>query len=159
MTYTKPYRIKSISEFHRLNNLPQPEHPLISVVDYAKVAAAKRGNQQGSITFDYYSISIKRGLNGKMRYGQQEYDFDEGVLYFLAPGQVLQSSPSMAGETNPSGWILLIHPDFLWNTPLAKTIRQYEFFDYSVHEALFLSEKEETMMTGIVQYMEQEYHA
>ena len=55
--------------------------------------------------------------------------------------------------------MLLIHPDFLWNTSLAKTIRQYEYFSYAANEALFLSEKEETMMNGIVQNMEQEYHS
>jgi len=59
-----------------------------------------------------------------------------------------------------SGWLLLIHPDFLWNTQLAKTIKQYEYFDYSVNEALFLSEKErKTTITGIMQNVEQEYHS
>jgi len=159
MAHTTPYRIQSISEFHRLSHLPQPEHPLISVVDYAQVAANTREYEHQSITIDCYSISIKRGLNGKIRYGQQEYDFDEGVMYFLAPGQVLQFQPNTSAETNPSGWILLIHPDFLWNTPLAKTIAQYEFFDYSVHEALFLSEKEEAIINDIVQNIKQEYHA
>ncbi|SRR5579871_1348308 len=159
MAQKAPYKIRSISEFHRLNHLPPPEHPLISIVDYARVAAAKRENEQTAITFDYYSISIKRGLDGKMRYGQQEYDFDEGVMYFLAPGQVLQSPPRSSAETNPAGWILLIHPDFLWNTPLAKKIKQYEYFDYSVHEALFLSEKEEAIINGIIQNIRQEYHS
>ena len=59
----------------------------------------------------------------------------------------------------PSGWILLIHPDFLWNTPLAKTIKQYEYFDYSVHEALFLSNKEETMIINMMKSIQQEYHS
>ena len=84
-----PFKIKTISEFHQLNQLSPPEHPLISVIDYARVAAAKKNYPVQSIASDYYSISIKRGLNGKMHYGQQEYDFDEGVMYFLAPNQVL----------------------------------------------------------------------
>ena len=54
---------------------------------------------------------------------------------------------------------MVIHPDFLWNTPLAKTIKQYEYFDYSVHEALFLSDKEETMAISIMQHIQQEYEA
>ena len=53
----------------------------------------------------------------------------------------------------------MIHPDFLWNTPLAKTIRQYEYFDYAVNEALFLSEKEEATIDALVQNIQQEYHA
>lgn len=153
----KPLHIKTISEFHRLNFLPPPDHPLISVVDYALVAAAKKGQVGQPMVADYYSVSVKRGLNGKMRYGQQEYDFDEGVMYFLAPGQVLQPGPPHTDEeTKPSGWILLIHPDFLWNTPLAKNIRRYGYFDYEVHEALFLSDKEEAIINAIVQNIQQE---
>lgn len=155
----QPLRIKTISEFHQLNRLKAPEHPLISVVDYAEVATAKKFNTVQSSVADYYSISIKRGLNGKMRYGQQEYDFDEGVMYFLAPNQVLHTSPIAGENKNPTGWILFIHPDFLWNTPLAKTIKSYEFFDYSVHEALFLSEKEEATINGIIHNIKQEYHS
>ena len=108
----EPLHIKTITEFHRLNFLPPPQHPLISVVDYAQVAAAKRNIPVQSLIADYYSISVKRGLSGKMRYGQQEYDFDEGVMYFLAPGQVLQTAPSTNDDVQPSGWILLIHPIF-----------------------------------------------
>src|SRR6185312_15198934 len=89
----------------------------------------------GAAIFDYYSISIKRGV-GKMIYGQQQYDFDEGVLYCLAPNQVLRVEQSTNSNEERSGWILLIHPDFFWGTALAKNIKHYEFFDYSVHEAL-----------------------
>ncbi|MDQ6762050.1 MAG: helix-turn-helix transcriptional regulator [Bacteroidota bacterium] len=155
----QPLRIKTISEFHQLNQLSPPEHPLISVVDYGQVAAAKKFNPVQSIVADYYSISIKRGLNGKMRYGQQEYDFDEGVMYFLAPKQVLSVAVDENSIAIPSGWILLIHPDFLWNTALAKNMKRYEYFDYSVNEALFLSEKEEATINNIIQNIQQEYHA
>jgi len=55
--------------------------------------------------------------------------------------------------------MILVHPDFLWNTPLAKIIKQYDFFNYSVFEALYLSDKEETMLGGIANSIEQEYHA
>ncbi|MEO6850337.1 MAG: helix-turn-helix transcriptional regulator, partial [Mucilaginibacter sp.] len=58
-----------------------------------------------------------------------------------------------------TGWMLLIHPDFLWNTSLAKNIKRYEYFGYSVNEALFLSEKEEATLIGIIQNVQQEYHA
>jgi AraC-like DNA-binding protein len=65
----------------------------------------------------------------------------------------------MAEVKRPEGWMILIHPDFLWNTPLAKTIKQYEFFSYSVYEALYLSDREETMLTAIANQIEQEYNA
>lgn len=153
MANTQPLRIKSITEFHRMRGLPPPAHPLISVVDYAAMEPA-----YGSAVFDYYSISIKRGV-GKMFYGQQEYDFDEGVMYFMAPNQVLRVEPGQSDSDERSGWILLIHPDFLWNTSLAKTIKQYEFFDYSVNEALFLSDKEEATLTNLIQNIQHEYHS
>lgn len=155
-----PLIVKTVSDFHKLHQLAPPEHPLISIVDYAQVAQAKRNNPlMPPLVADYYSISVKRGLTGKMRYGQQEYDFDEGVMYFLAPKQVLHASPAPDENSHPSGWILLIHPDFLWGTSLAKAIKQYEFFDYSVSEALFLSEKEEATLNGIIANIKQEYHA
>ena len=154
----KPTKIKSISEFHRLFDMPRPEHPLISVVDYAVLAEAKKRSDVAATIADYYSISVKRGLVEKMRYGQQEYDFDEGIMYFMSPGQVLHATPPGNSTTKPSGWILLIHPDFFWNTPLAKSIKQYEFFDYSVNEALFLSDKEEAILNNIIHNIRHEYH-
>jgi len=156
MAENKTIRIKSITEYHRLRGLPPPEHPLISVVDYSKMEMAP-GEHLPAIVTDYYSIAIKRGV-GKMFYGQQQYDFDEGVMYCMAPNQVLRVEPS-PNNAKRSGWILLIHPDFLWGTPLAKNIKKYEFFEYSVHEALFLSEKEEATINQIVQNIQQEYHS
>lgn len=158
MAAIKSYRIKTISEFHELRGLPKPEHPLISVVNYAATKHIPTGEPVNWM-YDFYSISIKRGLNGKMLYGQQEYDFDEGVMFFISPNQVfrIQVDPDIPKER--SGWMLLIHPDFLWNTPLAKTIKQYEYFDYSVNEALFLSEKEEGTLNNIIENIRQEYHS
>lgn len=154
MKNIQPHRIKTISEFHRMRGLPQPEHPLISIVDYAKLEPSP-----GSFVFDYYTISMKRGVH-KMFYGQQQYDFDNGVLYFLAPNQVLRVEHRQEENiAERSGWILQIHPDFLWNTLLSKTIKQYEFFDYSVNEALFLSEKEEAILNNIIQNIKQECQA
>jgi len=151
-------RIKTISEFHRLRGLPPPEHPLISVVDYALV---KRPTAIGEVNLvlDFYQISIKQGMNAKLHYGQQVYDFDEGVMFFAAPNQVFNIQPRPSSTTERSGWILLIHPDFLWSTPLAGTIKQYEFFDYAVKEALWLSKKEEATINGIIQNIRQEYQA
>lgn len=154
MAAIPPLKIRTISELHRLRGLPKPEHPLISVIDFSTI---KRLNEHEpkSLVQGYYSIALKRNFNAKMKYGQREYDFDEGVMFFMAPGQVF--SILADGPVQHSGWLLLFHPDFLWNKPLAKKIHQYEYFSYSVHEALYLSEKEETMITAIMQSMAQEY--
>ena len=156
MANQKPLHLKTISEFHELNGLPKPEHPLISIVDYAKLCKFTSENST-PLLFGYYTISLKRGVS-KMFYGQQEYDFDEGVLYFMAPNQILRASSNPDENLQRSGWLLLFHPDFLWNTTLAQKVRQYEFFDYSVHEALFLSDKEEEILNNIIQNIQREYH-
>jgi AraC-like DNA-binding protein len=151
-------RIKTILEYHRVMGLPKPEHPLISVVHLESIRNFPVTAPAG-VVFDFYSISLKRDFNGQMKYGQQKYDFDDGIMFFISPGQVFGVEVAEGEELKHSGWVLFIHPDFLWKTPLAKTIRQYEYFDYSVNEALFLSEKEETTITGIVQNIEQEYRS
>jgi AraC family transcriptional activator of pobA len=157
MADKQPIRFKTISEFHRFRELPKPEHPLISVIDASMVTRLK-ANEPGYVK-DFYSIAMKRGFHGKMKYGQQDFDFNEGVMFFMAPGQVLRIEGEMDTTLKQSGWMLLVHPDFLWNTPLAKGIKQYEYFDYSVNEALFLSEKEELIIGGIMQNIQQEYHS
>jgi AraC family transcriptional activator of pobA len=158
MKNAQPTRVKTISEYHKVMGLPKPEHPLISVVNMEAVKHMP-GEASANWFFDFYSISLKRNPNTRIKYGQQEYDFDEGVMFFISPGQVFGIEVEKGTEIKRSGWLLLIHPDFLWNTPLAKTIKQCEFFDYSVHEALFLSEKEEATIIGIMQNIEQEYRS
>jgi AraC family transcriptional regulator, transcriptional activator of pobA len=158
MTVRQLLRIKTISEYHQVMGLPKPEHPLISVINLASVKH-NPGDNPISLVFDFYSISLKRDFNAKIKYGQQEYDFDEGIMFFISPGQVFGIEVNKDVELKRSGWLLLVHPDFLWNTQLAKTIKKYEYFNYSVHEALFLSEKEEITITGMLQNIEQEYHS
>jgi AraC family transcriptional activator of pobA len=153
------FHFHTISEYHRAAGLPKPAHPLISLVHMDDVNSPVAG-RSFSMIYDFYSIAMKRLKNGKFKYGQQASDFDEGVLFFMSPGQVFGVEIEKGSVMHrPEGWMILIHPDFLWNTPLAKTIKQYEFFNYSVNEALYLSDKEETMLTAIVQNIEQEYHA
>lgn len=158
MKNVTPYRIKTITEYHHILGCVKPEHPLVSLInlnDFKPVSS----NSQISVVFDFFIISLKRNSNGKVNYsyGQQQYDFDEGTMFFIAPGQVFSFKADEDFST--SGWMLLIHPDFLWNTPLAKSIKEYEYFSYSVNEALHLSQKEETIINGLIKNIEQEYQA
>ncbi len=154
MANTKPYRIKSITEVHRLMALPKPHHPLISIID---LKGLKGDPNINAVIFDFYVVSLKRGCDNLL-YGQQKYDFDEGLMAFLSPGQVLRGEENGV-PPNLEGWMLFIHPDFLWKTPLAKKIKQYEYFGYSTNEALFLSDKEETLINGIIDNIKNEYHS
>lgn len=158
MSSIQPYRIKTISQYHQVMGLPKPEHPLVSLINLESIDL--HGSPDPiSFVFDFYSISLKRNFNAKFKYGQQEYDFDEGVMFFISPKQVFGIEVNKDEELKRSGWILLVHPDFLWNTALAKTIKKYEYFSYSVNEALHLSDKEETMILGIMQLIDQEYRS
>ncbi len=140
-----PYKFESLSDLHRVIGLSKPLHPLISLVENKdnKIDSSKL---PGSFIYNFYKISYKKNLSGKLKYGQSYYDFDEGGLFFKAPNQV-----SANGENNEdhTGFTLLFHPDFLAAYPLAKKIKQYGFFSYSVNEALHLSDKEKAMIISI----------
>ncbi len=151
----QPLRFKTISEFHQFRNQAPPLHPLLSIID---VSGTKQLNddEPRSLVFDFYGISLKTVSSGRMKYGQQPFDFDSGTMAFSSPGQVMSVEVEEGKSWEQSGWILLVHPDFLWNTPLAKKIKQYEFFNYAVNEALFVSENEKEILTGIIQNIKQE---
>lgn len=151
-----PVHIKTISEYHRLLGLPKPEHSLVSLIRFEDILYNPEQAPK-AIVHNFYSVALKKTFYAKLKYGQQEVDFDEGTLLFMAPMQVL----SIEGPQEPvrhTGWLLLVHPDLLWNTHLAKKIRQYEYFDYKANEALHVSESEELMIVGIMQNMAQESH-
>lgn len=151
---TKHLAINSVSELHKLMGLSKPLHPLISLINMDEVQPSKH-NYDIHFILNFYGISLKKNLKGKLKYGQNFYDFDEGVLAMTAPKQLL----SVAGKDNykVSGWWLVFHADFLSHYPLSKTIKDYGFFSYAVNEALFLSEKEEQTLEGILKNIEQEY--
>ncbi|MES2519675.1 MAG: helix-turn-helix transcriptional regulator [Bacteroidota bacterium] len=151
-----PYIINSISELHRLLALPKPTHPLVSVIDFSQIKIHLDENIR-SIVYNFYSICTKKDFKGKIKYGQNYYDFDEGVMTFFSPGQVI--SNVVSDDVAISGWWLVIHPDFIRNYSLSKNIKDYGFFSYAVNEALHLSEKEEKSVTDIFQNIEQEYRS
>ncbi|MFD2569049.1 helix-turn-helix domain-containing protein [Spirosoma soli] len=151
-----PYVIKSISELHRLLSLPKPEHPLVSMINLSDLRESCL-ELMGSFVYSFYSICIKKDFKGKLKYGQQYYDFDEGTMTFFSPGQVI--STDATDEQALNGWWLVVHPDFIQNYPLARRIKEYGFFSYAVNEALHLSEKEEAMITSIMKNIELEYRS
>lgn len=152
------YHFNSIAEFHKMSGLPKPEHPLVSLVDYGRVEY-QTDETEISWMQNFYSVGLKRNIRGKFKYGQQQYDFDEGLMTFVAPRQVVSITIDKDRTIKPTGFLLFIHPDFLWNTHLAKSITKYEFFGYNVNEALFMSEKEEDIISDILKNIRREYHS
>jgi AraC family transcriptional activator of pobA len=135
----------SIAELQRVFGLPQPLHPLISILDYNKVELTCEMLAQPFV-MDFYTITHNESAGCKMKYGQTIYDFQSGGMFFTSPGQPLtgiQTSESSRGFT------LLIHPDFLRNYTVDTKIKNYGFFAYAVNESLHLSDKESIIINTI----------
>jgi len=145
--------INTISQFHRLLSLPEPCHPLVSVVNLAKTVFLEDEIWKGFVN-RFYCVALKREARGKIRYGQQHYDYDKGVLSFTAPNQVQQLD--LQNMECGSGYLLIFHPDFLLQHSLANTIHQYSFFDYAVNEALHLSAEEEADLVSLLDRIDRE---
>lgn len=149
-----PYFIQSISELHQLLELPKPKHPLVSVINFKEIKCFSDESLR-SVYYNFYCIAIKKNFEGKMKYGQQYYDFDEGVMTFFSPMQVVTTD--IVDGLKLSGYWLVVHPDFIRNYPLGKAIKKYGYFSYAVNEALHLSEDEEKAIIAIMQNIAQEY--
>lgn len=116
-------------------------HPLVSVADLSELASIRHGRKN----FGFYCIFFKELECGTMLYGRSKYDYQEGTMLFIAPGQVAGVDDD--GEThNPKGWALMFHPDLLYGTPLARRMKDYSFFSYTCDEALHMSEREKTII-------------
>lgn len=152
-----PRKFDSLSDAHRALGLPHPRHPLISLIN-GTTTGAGTNTPSGSHVLIFYKISYRPKHSGKVRYGQRYYDFDEGGLMFASPGQIIGSNHD-TDTGSCSDYTLLIHPDFLWNYPLAKKIKQYGFFSYLTNEALHLSEDEKATIISIFKMIEAELNS
>jgi AraC family transcriptional regulator, transcriptional activator of pobA len=128
-------KFTTISQYNAFNK-NSTLHPLVSVVDLSK-AEPRRLRR---MSYDFYTVFLKEIKCGDLRYGCSNYDYEEGTLIFLAPGQVIGSN----GEEyyQPQGLALVFHPDLIRGTLLAQHMNDYTFFSYAVNEALHLSERE-----------------
>ena len=135
-------KFDSLSELNRTLGLPRPLHPLVSLVNYADMKTPFE-DQPTAFLLNFYKISYKLNLTGKIGYGQNSYDFDEGKMAFVSPNQVLARGEA---DKDLSGHTLLFHPDLIRNYPLATKIKNLGFFSYSANEALFLSDKEKQII-------------
>lgn len=153
MKNAPPHKIQSISELHKLFGLPKPEHPLISVIDF-ELLSYKHSDIWKHFTNDFYCITLKKGSNGNFKYGQQGYDFQEGMMTFTKPGQVF--SVTAINDNPVTGFMLTFKADLIRPYPLGKHISNYGFFNYSVAEALHLSDKEDTIISALLVQMQNE---
>ena len=141
----------TVKEYNEFNN-NETLHPLIGVVHLDKAAPRKLRK----LRYSFYTVFFKKIMCGDLRYGLSNYDYEEGTLIFLAPGQIIGQN----GEDyyQPEGIALVFHPDFIAGTSLGKNIHEYHFFSYAVNEALHLSEQERTIILDCFTKIEYELH-
>jgi len=152
----RPVRFISISESHQAFGLPKPQHPLISLVHFNEKNPFNPAMAPIYDILDFYKITFITKNSGRLKYGQDYYDFNEGSMLFLAPNQLVGSTEY---NSNTYAYILLIHPDFFLGYPLAQKIKQYGYFSYSVNEALHLSDQEKNIILSIYKIMGQELNS
>ncbi|WP_343618703.1 helix-turn-helix transcriptional regulator [Flavobacterium sp.] len=152
-----PSKFTSLTEGLKAFGGPPPLHPLITVLNGIDSNLGFTPPTESHV-LSYYKISFRPNLGGSLRYGQTHFDFNEGGLFFAAPNQIVAQHENEPGESGCSGReaAILIHPDFLLNSPLALKIKKYEFFSYSVNEALHLSEKEKEIILSLFRNIEDE---
>ncbi|HVZ25773.1 MAG TPA: helix-turn-helix domain-containing protein [Sediminibacterium sp.] len=144
-------QFQTISQYNQFNN-NETRHPLVNVLDLSK-AAPRRHNR---MYFGFYTVFLKEIKCGDLRYGCNYYDYEEGSLVFVAPGQVIGVKYDDDSFFQPKGKVLVFHPDFIKGTNLGRQMETYTFFSYEVHEALHLSEAEKHIILDCLAKIELE---
>lgn len=149
--------IKNITQAHEYLGLPKPNHPLISVINFDE--NLNRVNLgQYKFVLDLYQIMLKSNFSGKLQYGRNSYDFQEGTMVFTSPGQTITFDGTHDNDSDNPGWTILFHPDLIRSSSLGQIIGNYSFFSYEVNEALHLSDKEKISLSELVDKLEREIH-
>lgn len=149
------YKFETVSEYNVLNN-HETLHPLVSVIDFSKAAPRSWGGEKTvRINYGLYCIFLKEVKCGDLHYGKHTYDYQEGTLVFVSPGQVVTIETT--GEIyQPKGYALVFHPDLIHGTTLGKHIQDYTFFGYQSDEALHISQRERKIVMDCLSKIEYE---
>ena len=149
------FTIDSVSQIHQMLGCEPPKHPSISYMPFSEMNIPKDAVFE-KVNVNFYIISLK-SAKGKMRYGRNYYDFEEGTLLFTSPNQVLYPDHLMDDFQDEEGWSLIVHPDLLFGTDLGNRMYEYHYFSYEVNEALHLSESEQQKIKACISNIVEEY--
>lgn len=141
--------LQSIADLHKLFNLGNSQHPLVTVLDFSKVNEHLIKNTK--ITTDFYSIMFKNYCKNNFKYGRKSIDFQDGNLICIAPNQIIEIDNEIEDREDKMGWGLFFHPDLIRSTSLNDHLKNYRFFDYDISEALHLSDKEKNVLCECIQ--------
>ncbi|MCM1371487.1 MAG: helix-turn-helix domain-containing protein [Bacteroides sp.] len=143
-------KLDNVQDYNRLLGA-ETLHPLVSVTDLSSLESIRHFRKN----FGFYCVFFKELECGTVLYGRSRYDYQEGTMLFIAPGQI--AGVDDGGETlNPKGWVLMFHPDLLYGTPLARRMKDYSFFSYTCDEALHMSEREKTIIINCFREIREE---
>ncbi|NOI79857.1 helix-turn-helix transcriptional regulator [Vibrio tubiashii] len=153
----KKFHFKTIAEQNELLGVRPPEHPLLDIIKMNSDTDGNALSCEGgfSISSSFYSISLKHITSGELLYGRTKYDCSNGTMLFIGPEQELVGSGIKVDSVART---ICFHEDYIRGHKLQEQLKKYHFFNYSVHEALHLSPKEEKQMAAIFDAMEAEYH-
>ena len=143
------FKIEKVADYLKFRN-QKPVHPLIGLVDFYQLRndMDSINTQWDGLDFDCYAIFLKDNAGCKLKYGGNQYDFDDGTMVFIVPNQRVGMVKGKAFQ--PKGYALLFHPDLLKGSNLEKGIAKYSYFSYSVSEALHLSNKEREVILSLL---------
>lgn len=130
---------RNIHEYNVFNR-NETLHPLVGILHLEKAEP----RQLRRLRYEFYTVFLKKVHCGDLRYGLNNYDYEEGTLIFLSPGQVIGENKEEYYQ--PQGTALVFHPELLHGTTLGKKMPEYTFFSYAVNEALHLSEHEKKII-------------
>ena len=146
--------LQTINDLHKLFNLGNSYHPLVTVLDFSKVT--EQVGQNSKITTDFYSIMFKNYCKNHIKYGRKAIDFQDGNLICIAPNQTIGIDNEIEEREDKMGWGLFFHTDLIRSTSLNEKIKDFSFFYYEVSEALHLSDKEKNIFFELIQKIQNE---
>ncbi|WP_244828612.1 helix-turn-helix domain-containing protein [Carboxylicivirga sediminis] len=152
--------INSIAEVHQHMGLEAPRHPLVSIYKHDEITPNHEFAGK-NLSINLYQVMFKMCKSGSLSYGRSSYDYHEGTLIFMAPGQVVNFGHEEEWDRNEmkGGWSLNFHPDLIRRSHLGQHIDDYSFFSYEVNEALHLSDMEKQTIGEIRDKIIHEYRA
>jgi len=143
-------KLDNISQFNSMRGI-ETYHPLVSVFDFSKMKLIPEARAH----YGFYCVFLKEANCGDLKYGCNYYDYQEGTLVFIAPGQVVGIG-NKPGAARPKGWGLLFHPDLIRGTSLGQNIKKYTYFSYEANEALHLSDRERQVVMDCLHNIDHE---
>ena len=151
--------IRTVSEMHRMGQLPKPLHPLVSVMYNRDLKTVPHVQNVKVINHLYTIIFKSSNICSTFSYGRNSYDHEEGTLVFTGPGQVMefQNDPSDEDQIDPDGWSLVFHPDIFRKSDLSDRMNKYSFFHYDSNEALHVSDRERISIEDLLEKIVEEY--